>query len=66
MMVLPVLVTVEPARTPKVCAVPSGGAVAMARAESDCANKRSAANPMVAKTLKYSLFILFILNVSSS
>jgi hypothetical protein len=65
-MVLPVLVTVEPARTPKVCAVPSGGAVAIARAESGCANKRSVANPTVVKTLKYLLFILLILNVSSS
>jgi hypothetical protein len=66
MMVLPVLVTVEPARTPKLCAVPSGGAVAIASAESGCANKRSAANPMAARTLKDLLFILFILNVSSS
>ena len=48
MMLLPVLVTVEPPNSPKLCVVPSGGAVATARAESVCANKSSATNPRLA------------------
>jgi len=48
MVLLPVLVTVEPARTPKLCVVPNGGAVATASAGLVCTNKRSVVNPTLA------------------
>ena len=58
MMVLPVLVTAEAPRTPKLSVVPSGGAVATASAESVRVKKRSAANPTLARRLRYLTFIL--------